>query len=248
MSPQDPSTHVSPAAPAIPDELAQLKGVPFFCSWSGGKDSCLALLRAVRAGGIPRRLVCMLDETGERTRSHGLPVAFLRAQARALGIPLVLGSAPWSDYERVFLSTLRRLADEGVEAGVFGDIDIQDHLDWEKRVAGEAGLSACLPLWGSSRRALLDEVFAAPIEATIVTTHAPDLGRELVGRALSADLVAEIEAAGADAAGENGEYHTAVTDCPLFDHRIDVRVVRVQEAGDYWQAELEVLEESEEAE
>jgi uncharacterized protein (TIGR00290 family) len=229
------------------DRSASLQDMPFFCSWSGGKDSCLALHRAVRAGGVPRRLLCMLDETVEHTRSHGLPVAFLQAQARALGIPLIFRSATWDDYERVFVDALQELAQEGVEAGVFGDIDIEEHREWEERVAATAGLGAFLPLWGASRRDLLEEMFAMWMRATIVTTDARVLGKEFIGRELTPDLVGELEAAGSDAAGENGEYHTAVTECPLFSGRIDLRVQGVRRVEeDHWQAELDVERDGEE--
>ncbi|HUV60630.1 MAG TPA: hypothetical protein VMW71_00475, partial [Thermoplasmata archaeon] len=50
------------------------KGDLCFCSWSGGKDSCLALFRALGSGLRPTVLLTMLTETGERSRSHGLPV------------------------------------------------------------------------------------------------------------------------------------------------------------------------------
>lgn len=222
-------------------ERPSLRDVPFFCSWSGGKDSCLAFLRAVRAGGIPKALLCMLDESGERTRSHGLPVAFLQAQARALDIPLVFGSATWEDYEEVFLGKLRELAADGIVAGVYGDIDIQDHRDWEERVAGEAGLQAFLPLWNAGRRDLLEEVFAMGIKSTIVTVDARILGKEFIGRELTPQCVRDLEAAGSDAAGENGEYHTAVTDCPLFSGRVDLRIGGVDKIDeDHWQAEVAV--------
>ena len=218
-----------------------LKDVPFVCSWSGGKDSCLAFLRAVRAGGGPRALFCMLDETGARTRSHGLPVAFVQAQARALDIPLVLGSATWDDYEEVFVRTLRELADNGIEAGVFGDIDIREHREWEEKVSAAAGLEAFLPLWQAGRRDLLEEAFAMNVMATIVTVDSRVLGKDFVGRELTPRCVRDLEAAGSDAAGENGEYHTAVTQAPMFSGRVDLRIREVQRIDEhYWRAELVV--------
>ena len=72
------------------------------CSWSGGKDSCLALFKALAAGAMggcgsrsEPRLVClvtMFTEDGERSRSHGLPRAVLEAQAAAIGVPLLAAS------------------------------------------------------------------------------------------------------------------------------------------------------------
>ena len=85
------------------------EGIAFFCSWSGGKDSALALYRAMSAGARPCFLLTMLDEGGERSRSHGIPLDVLRGQAASLGIPLRTGRASWSEYESVFHGMFRDL-------------------------------------------------------------------------------------------------------------------------------------------
>jgi diphthine-ammonia ligase len=223
-----------------PLDASGLRDLPFVCSWSGGKDSCLAYHAAVRAGGVPRWLLCMTDETGARTRSHALPVEFVRRQAAALGLPLMVRSATWEQYEDQFIAALRELAADGVRAGVFGDIDIEDHRAWEEKVCAAAGLAAFLPLWGMPRRMLVDEVFAAGIRATIVTTEARVLDDTFIGRELTPLLVGEIEAAGSDAAGELGEYHTAVTDAPLFAAPVPLQVRGTIRAPGHWHAELTV--------
>ena len=50
-------------------------------SWSGGKDSCLALDRAVRAGLDVRYLVTLYDSISGRVRFHGTRPSVLEAQA-----------------------------------------------------------------------------------------------------------------------------------------------------------------------
>ena len=70
-----------------------IQDIRFLTSWSGGKDSALAFWRARQSGAIPVGLLNMLAENGERSRSHGLPVAVLRAQAAALGLPMAFGQA-----------------------------------------------------------------------------------------------------------------------------------------------------------
>ena len=198
-------------------ELAVVAGRPFFSSWSGGKDSYLALQRAVAGGGRPVALLTMTDEDGRRTHSHVLPVSLVARQAQALGLPLVLRSASWDTYEAAFIDGLAELRGErGVEVGVFGDIDLQPHRDWVERVCAVAGLRACLPLWGEPRRALLDELLAAGIVATVVAVNGDRLDERFLGRRLDPALIAELEAAGVDACGEEGEFHTVVTAAPLF--------------------------------
>jgi uncharacterized protein (TIGR00290 family) len=147
---------------------AALAGRRFFTSWSGGKDAYLALRRATAAGGRPAALVCMLHEDGSASRGHGLPLALLRAQADSLGIPLVTRCTTWDDYEATLVSLLHELRDQGVEAGVFGDIDLQAHRDWVENVCEVCGLDCHLPLWQEPRRRLLDEFLGAGGCATIV--------------------------------------------------------------------------------
>jgi uncharacterized protein (TIGR00290 family) len=193
--------------------------VKAFFSWSSGKDSMLALHRALAAGWQVQALLAMFDESGERSRSHAIPPALMQAQADALGIPLVMRSAGWADYEAVFTDQLKIFAAQGFEAGVFGDIDLQPHRDWEEKVCAAAGLRAELPLWGEPRRALVDELLALGYRARVVCVDARWLDASYCAREFDAAFVASLPA-GVDACGENGEFHTFVFDGPRFAHPV----------------------------
>jgi uncharacterized protein (TIGR00290 family) len=194
----------------------------FFTSWSGGKDSCLAHYRALQAGWQPKSLLNMLTEDGQRSRSHGLAVAVLRAQAAALGLPIVFRAATWEDYEARFLDALRELKSFGVEAGVFGDIDVEAHRQWVEGVCARAGMRPCEPLWKGGRRALLEEFIGLGFAAKIVVLRESALAPAFLGRTLDARLISEFEALGIDASGENGEYHTVVTNGPVFSRPLEL--------------------------
>jgi diphthine-ammonia ligase len=210
------------------NDIADLDGAAVFCSWSGGKDSAMALHEAVGAGAEPRLLVSMMVESGERSRSHGLSREVLAAQAAAVGLPIEFGAASWSGYEAELIRVLKGCIDgDGPSVGVFGDIDMQDHRDWVERVCGLVGAEARLPLWQRPRRGLMDEVLAAGFRAVIVAVRDGVLPTDLLGVAIDAEVVAAIEHAGADAAGENGEYHSLVVDGPLFGRPLAV------EAGEH---------------
>ncbi len=172
-----------------------------FCSWSGGKDTALALHEALAAGAVPRRLVTMRAEDGERSRSHGLRRAVLERQADAIGVPIRFGAASWATYEEVFRRQAAREAREGARAGVFGDIDLQEHREWEEAVCASAGLRAWLPLWGRDRAGLLEGLLAAGFRAMIVAVMADRLPPELLGRTLDRAVLDELERAGVDLAG-----------------------------------------------
>lgn len=198
-----------------------IRGRRFSCSWSGGKDSCFALYRALQEGGIPYCLLTMLCENGRQSRSHGLPASLLEKQAAALGIPLVTCAASWDGYETVFTTELMRLKMKGVEVGVFGDIDLEEHRAWVEKVCSRVSLGAFLPLWGQSHRDLALEFISLGFEAVIVAVKEEILDpASFLGRPLDARTLLELERLGIDVAGESGEFHTFVTGGPIFKQQI----------------------------
>lgn len=183
----------------------------------------MALHEAIGAGAEPRLLISMMVEGGERSRSHGLSREVLTAQAAAMGLPIEFGAASWSGYEAELIRVLTEcIAEGGPTVGIFGDIDMQDHRDWVERVCGLVGAAARLPLWQRPRRGLMDEVLAAGFRAVIVAVRDGVLPADLLGVTIDADVLAAIERAGADAAGENGEYHSLVVDGPLFERPLEI--------------------------
>lgn len=193
-----------------------LRANAFVTSWSGGKDSCLALDRAKRAGLEPVALFTMFTEGGERSRSHGLTHAVLRAQAESLGLRLFTNNASWAEYEGVFVDAWREFRLRGISTGVFGDIDGDAHREWVLRICEEAGMRALQPLWHEERRLLLEEFLERGYRAVVIAVRDGVLDRSFLGRVLDRELVAELERLGVDPSGENGEYHTVVTEGPLF--------------------------------
>ena len=180
--------------------VADISGKGFFCSWSGGKDSCLALYHTIQQGGIPHYLFSMFTEQGDRSRSHGLPLSTIQAQARALGIILVTRDATWDHYETSFLSAIRSFKKEGIEFGVFGDIDLEEHLEWVERVCSSAGIQSREPLWKRDRGELLKEFLQLGFRATIVSVKKGVLDRRFSAlRVLAAKCLSLFGALGRDA-------------------------------------------------
>ena len=188
----------------------------------------LALHRALEAGYQVEALLVMFDETGERSRSHGLAPPLLRAQADALGIPLMMRHASWTNYETEFIAATSELASRGVGFGLFGDIDLEPHRAWEEKVCAAAGLQAVLPLWQEPRRRLVDEFLALSYRARVVCTNARFIEGALCGRLFDAAFLADLPP-DVDACGENGEFHTFVFDGPRFRAPIRHRLVAVHE-------------------
>jgi diphthine-ammonia ligase len=200
---------------------------PSVCSFSGGKDSCLALWRAQQQGIDVRALLVMFEETGERSRSHAIPLPLIERQASALQLDLTVRRASWTDYESVFITALQGFKARGFGAAVFGDIDLQAHRDWEEKVCKAAGMDAVLPLWHHSRDELAREVLALAFKAVVVCVDSRYLGDEFCGRPYDEAFLADLPA-GVDACGENGEFHTFVHDGPNFRAPVDFSIERFE--------------------
>jgi uncharacterized protein (TIGR00290 family) len=204
------------------------------CSWSGGKDSCLALMRALAEGHRLKAIVNMMNENGRISRSHGLPLSLLEQQASALQVSLVAQPTSWNDYQLNFIKTLNTIKQEfSIAAMVFGDIDLQEHRDWEEMVCSKANLDAMLPIWKEDRAKLVEEMLSAGMEMMIVSCNTL-MGERFLGQKLSKKLVKELEDLGVDVCGENGEFHTVVVDCPLFKKPIELPAYSTVLHDNYW--------------
>jgi len=184
-------------------------------SWSGGKDSCLAMWRARQSGMSIPRLITAMDESGSSSRSHGVPPELIAAQADALGTEIRFYETSWKTYEEKFISVLKEAHRDGIRHAIFGDIDLVPHREWEEKVCAQAGLQANLPLWDESRIKLVDEFLSLGFKAIVVCVNGSHLPEDFCGREFDAAFLSDLPA-GVDACGENGEFHTFVYDGPMF--------------------------------
>ena len=211
----------------------KMKEIPFVCSWSGGKDSAMAYYRAMKKGMEPKRLLTMFEEEGEISKSHALPFEVVAAQAERLGVPLSIKEASWNSYEDKFIEAMDECRAEGITHGVFGDIDLDGHLEWVQNTCAKSEIVAVHPLWKEPRRKIIVELLDAGFEAWIVVVNTTMMPANFVGRKFSKELIVELEAQGIDACGENGEFHTVIVDGPIFSSRVPIKIGEPVVRGDY---------------
>lgn len=212
-----------------------------FVSWSGGKDSCLALFRAMSQGYKPKMLFTMFSIENDVSSAHRLNEDIIKAQVNALDLESTIGRAKFEDYEAVFVRNLEAFKSQDIQYGIFGDIDLDEHRKWEETVCEKAQMTAVLPLWQEDRKKLVKEFIDLGFKAKIVVVNKTMMSPEFLGRDLSHELLEEIEKTGADVCGENGEYHTVVYDGPLFKTPLNLNFSKeVKDIEGKW-AKIEVL-------
>ena len=197
-------------------------------SWSGGKDSALALHRVLGDATyhVDGLLTTVTDEF-ERISMHGVRTTLLDAQARALGLPLRVARIPRACtndvYETVSRAALSRYADEGGEEVIFGDLFLADVRAYREALLAPLPLAPAFPLWGEDTRALAQRFVALGFRAVLACVDPRQIDAAFCGRDFDERLLDELPPS-ADPCGENGEFHTFVYDGPIF--RAPVSIAR----------------------
>jgi len=210
-----------------------IKSGNYAVSWSGGKDSCLALYEALRLGCKVSHLVNFISNEEKRVRFHGTDAGLIVLQGVALGIEVAQYETDWDGYERDFKAGVRGLLPKGVKGMVFGDIYVDEHKEWVERVCGEIGIEALEPLWNRPASNVLGQFIGLGFEAVVVSANTKYIDEEWVGRAVDSDFRDYLSSKGIDPCGENGEYHTVVINGPLFSRRISLTAGPVIAKGEF---------------
>jgi uncharacterized protein (TIGR00290 family) len=201
-------------------------------SWSGGKDSALALSALRHHGSELEALITTVTATYERVSMHGVRRELLRAQARALAIPLVEVVIPPdcanNVYEARMAQAFASAALANVDAVAFGDLFLEDVRAYREARLAAAGKRGVFPLWGRDTSKLAREFIAREFEAIVVCLDPGALDRSFAGRPYDENLLADLPAS-VDPCGENGEFHTFVHAGPVFAEAIPCRTGDVVE-------------------
>jgi uncharacterized protein (TIGR00290 family) len=189
-------------------------------SWSGGKDSAIALHEIIKSRQYSvSALITTVSAEADRVSMHGVRRILVEQQAAALGYTLETVFVPMhpsnEEYETRMRNVLARYKDTGITAVVFGDIFLDDLRAYREDKLATLGLKGIFPLWKRDTRALATSFIAWGFKAitTCVDTHV--LGRQFIGRVMDEKFLADLPPH-VDACGENGEYHSFVYDGPMF--------------------------------
>lgn len=208
MSPQTPCTHR--------DRVA--------LSWSGGKDSALAL-RALREelGIEPEALITTVTADYDRVSMHGVRRELVRAQAQAVGVRLVEIELPArctnDEYDARMARALEAPPLQSIATIAFADLFLADIRAYREERLAATGRRGLFPLWMRDTRLLAAEFLAAGFQAMLVCVNLAQLDGAFIGRRFDRSLLAGLPPT-VDLCGENGEFHTFVHDGPVFGHPV----------------------------
>lgn len=200
---------------------------PVILSWSGGKDSALALhaLRQQPEYEVCGLLTSINDHYG-RISMHGVRESLLDTQADTIGLSLYkvrLSERPSNDeYEQRMQSMLERFRSRGIRHVAFGDLFLEDIRQYRIAQLRRAGMQALFPLWQRPTETLAREFIALGFKARLCCVDGAALDETFAGRVYDETLLDDLPS-GIDPCGENGEFHSFVYDGPVFRRAIPLR-------------------------
>jgi uncharacterized protein (TIGR00290 family) len=202
------------------------QGEPLLLSFSGGKDSVMALaaLEADPAWQVVG-LLATVDSVEQRLTMHGIALALVQAQSRSLGMPLRVMRVPPNADNAAYRNALEEALDEvrmlhpRLGHVAFGDLHLADIRAWRESLLRELGWKAVFPLWGADTATLARRMIDERWKARLVCVDRQQLDPHFLGRDFDAALLAELPPT-CDPCGEHGEFHTFTYDGPAFDHPV----------------------------
>ncbi len=193
-------------------------------SWSGGKDSALALYELQKNKNYEIvALLTTITRDYDRISMHGVRTILLEMQAESLELPLekVLITKDTTDeqYEHKMRQVLAKYLAIGVSSVVFGDISLEDLREYRENNLSKIGMKGIFPIWKMNTAVLANEFIQSSFKAVITCIDSNFLDKMFIGRTFDEQFLSRLPST-VDPCGENGEFHSFVYDGSIFRQKI----------------------------
>lgn len=200
-------------------------------SWSGGKDSALALYEMQKTGNYQiLALLTTVTQGYDRISMHGVRQILLERQAQSIGLSLkkifISINATNEEYEAKMREGLLEFKRDGLSSVAFGDIFLQDVRKYREDNLAKLGIKGIFPLWKIDTTELARRFVLLGFKAAVSCVDSKVLDQSFAGRIIDEQFLAELPP-GVDPCGENGEFHSFVFDGPIFERAISFTIGEV---------------------
>ena len=193
---------------------------PVLMSWSGGKDSCLALYEIQKSPDYRvAALLTTITREYDRISMHGVRRALLERQATSLGLPLhqvlISKGANNEEYEMEMSRAFGEYHQNGIFSVVFGDLFLEEIRAYRDQFLAKHGMKGLYPVWQRNTTNFIKEFIDLAFKAVLSCVDSKTLDKSFAGKTIDEDFISSLPA-NVDPCGENGEFHTFVYDGPIF--------------------------------
>ena len=211
-------------------------------SWSGGKDSCLALYELL--GARLYRVVALLTTVTrdyDRISMHGVRRELLERQAASLGLPLhqvlISKGATNEEYERAMADAFSGYRRGGIDKVAFGDLFLEEIRAYRDQFLARHDMRGLYPVWQRETTEFIREFIRLGFKAVVTCVDGKVLDSPFAGMMIDEDFLSALPPH-ADPCGENGEFHTFVFDGPIFKKAVRFSVGEKVARDSFWFCDL----------
>lgn len=196
--------------------------------FSGGKDSCFAMQKAM----VNNEIACLITITSKNKESFmfHVPNIFLTdMQSDAIGLPLLKAQTAGKkeeeldDLEKAIVEAKKRYNIEGIVTGAVRSVYQSTRIE---EICKKHGLVCINPLWQMDEIDLLNNLVKSGIKAIISGVFAFPLEKDMLGKIIDENVIERLrdmkDKYKINPAGEGGEIETTVIDAPFFKKRIEI--------------------------
>jgi uncharacterized protein (TIGR00290 family) len=211
-------------------------------SWSGGKDSCLALYEIQKSTDYRvAALLTTVTRDYDRISMHGVRRTLLERQVASLGFPLhqvlITKGASNHEYETKLIEAVSAYRDQGIDSIVFGDLFLEDIRIYRDQFLARHDLRGIYPVWMRNTTEFIREFIDLGFKAVITCVNADVLDSSFAGMVIDESLLSALPA-NVDPCGENGEFHTFVFDGPNFKEAVNFSIGETIQRDSFWFCDL----------
>jgi uncharacterized protein (TIGR00290 family) len=211
-------------------------------SWSGGKDSCLALHEIQQAQNCRvAALLTTVTRDYDRISMHGVRRVLLEKQAASLGLPLyqvlISKEATNEEYEMKMGEAFSVYRDQGIDSIVFGDLFLADIRAYREQFLARHKMRGLFPVWERDTSQFIREFIELGFRAVVTCVDSKVLDQSFAGRTIDAEFLSSLPPQ-VDPCGENGEFHSFVFDGPIFAEAVKFSIGEVVLRESFWFCDL----------
>lgn len=207
--------------------------------WSGGKDSALALRFLGRMSKLrPIKLISTVDSKLQRSSLHGISKELLIQQAMNLGLDISIYDYPEfkdnQSYEEMISKIVNDCKSEEIYTHIFGDIFLQDIIDYKSKLFESLGVKVIFPLKGKDTKFLSELFIEEGFKAVVTSIDTTKLDKDFLGCEYDSNFL-DLTTGQIDPCGENGEFHTLLYDAPFFRDPLKIKAHNTYKLFDKFQ-------------
>jgi uncharacterized protein (TIGR00290 family) len=203
-----------------PGDASDIAHNTVLMSWSGGKDSCLALYEIQRTQEYRvAALLTTLTQDYDRISMHGVRRRLLEKQAASIGLPLhqifISKDATNEEYEMRMGEAFSAHREQGIGSIVFGDLFLEDIRTYREEFLARHNMRGLFPVWKRDTSSFIKDFIELGFKAVVTCVDSKILDESFAGRVIDEAFLSSLPAH-VDPCGENGEFHSFVFDGPNF--------------------------------